>query len=244
MNPLRFALLLSVVLHLAVLLGLPDPPPRPETVGDAALRLQVALLAAAPPSVGAEAEPKGQSPSGAPAPPGPVPEPEARSRRDAEPIPKGRPPRSAREIAAAQRASAPEPLPDPVVSESDGSAEPSTARLILVDPSPTTGTDADAVSQIDAEQDYKRALQAEIARNKRYPRLARRLGQEGTVEVAFVVLSDGELRDVRIARGSGFTPLDRGAVDTLHRLGRFRPIPPELERERWDLVVPLSYELH
>ena len=93
------------------------------------------------------------------------------------------------------------------------------------------------------EEAYKAALRQEIAQHRHYPRLARRLGQEGRVEVGFEVLADGRLSNVRVVHGSGFERLDEAAVETVERLGRFRPLPPELDRARWPLVVPLDFTL-
>ncbi len=46
-----------------------------------------------------------------------------------------------------------------------------------------------------------------------YPFFARVLGQEGTTEVAFEVLADGTVSDVKVSKSSGSDRLDDAAVD-------------------------------
>jgi protein TonB len=96
---------------------------------------------------------------------------------------------------------------------------------------------------VSIEQAYKSALQAEIARHRSYPHIARRLRQEGTAEVGFVVLADGRLVDIELVDSSGHALLDSAAVQAVREVHRFRPIPSELARERWNLSVPLNFRL-
>jgi TonB family protein len=48
---------------------------------------------------------------------------------------------------------------------------------------------------------------------------------------------------VRVARSSGDRDLDQAAIESLYRLGRFRPIPLELGRDRWPLSVVIRFNL-
>jgi TonB family protein len=48
---------------------------------------------------------------------------------------------------------------------------------------------------------------------KDYPLLARILGQEGTTEVAFQVMADGTLSDIKVTKSSGSDRLDGAATD-------------------------------
>src|SRR5581483_5778475 len=56
-----------------------------------------------------------------------------------------------------------------------------------------------------------------------YPLVARRLGMEGVVVLAVVVAPDGRAAEVRVARSSGFAPLDDSAVRTVRERWRFVP---------------------
>jgi protein TonB len=50
-----------------------------------------------------------------------------------------------------------------------------------------------------------------------YPARARRRGWQGTVEVGLAIGRDGRVRDVRVARSSGFGALDTAAVAVARR---------------------------
>lgn len=68
--------------------------------------------------------------------------------------------------------------------------------------------------------------------------MARKKGWEGRVVVAFVILPDGAVRDVRVVRGSGFSVLDRNAVEAVRSASPF-PHPP-MEAE---VLTPVIYKL-
>ena len=78
------------------------------------------------------------------------------------------------------------------------------------------------------------AIQRAIA----YPATARRMGWEGKVVVAFQLLSDGSVRDVRIVQGSGHAALDRGAIDAVRNASPFPRSPVEAE-----VITPVVYRL-
>lgn len=78
------------------------------------------------------------------------------------------------------------------------------------------------------------AIQHAIA----YPPTARRMGWEGKVVVAFRLLSDGSVRDVRIVRGSGHAALDRGAIDAVRNASPFPRSPGEAE-----IITPVLFHL-
>jgi len=78
------------------------------------------------------------------------------------------------------------------------------------------------------------AIQHAIA----YPATARRMGWEGKVVVAFRLLSDGSVRDVRVVQGSGHAALDRGAIDAVRNASPFPRSPVEAE-----VITPVVYRL-
>ena len=78
------------------------------------------------------------------------------------------------------------------------------------------------------------AIQGAIA----YPATARRMGWEGKVVVAFQLLSDGSVRDVRVVQGSGYAALDRGAIDAVRNASPFPRSPVEAE-----VITPVVYRL-
>jgi len=78
------------------------------------------------------------------------------------------------------------------------------------------------------------AIQHAIA----YPPAARRMGWEGKVVVAFRLLSDGSVRDVRVVQGSGHASLDRGAIDAVRNASPFPRVPAGAE-----VITPVVYRL-
>ena len=82
----------------------------------------------------------------------------------------------------------------------------------------------------------------EIERKKFYPPLARRLGIEGKVVVRIVVDREGKLKEVSVAKSSGNKILDRAALKLIKKCD-FPPLPPEYQKEVFDVEVPIRYEL-
>lgn len=89
---------------------------------------------------------------------------------------------------------------------------------------------------------YTARIAALLERQKRYPRQAQRLRQEGTVRVRFTVERSGAVVSPRIERSSGHALLDQAALELLRRVSPLPPLPPELGA-RLDLVVPIAYQL-
>jgi protein TonB len=93
------------------------------------------------------------------------------------------------------------------------------------------------------ESRYLAELQRAIAKHRYYPARARRRGIEGTVALSFVIDADGRIGEIRIADGSGSEVLDDAGLQTVQRLGRFKPIPKSIGRNRWALRVPIRFAL-
>ena len=63
------------------------------------------------------------------------------------------------------------------------------------------------------------------------------------VRVSFVLTQSGHIIHVRVDKSSGSHALDKAAVETLKRLGRYKPIPKALGRNRWQLRVPIRFAI-
>jgi protein TonB len=105
------------------------------------------------------------------------------------------------------------------------------------------GTIGEGTSRAAAESLYLAELQRAIAKRRFYPDEARRRNREGAVTVSFVILADGRITQIRVTRSSGWDSLDGAAVRALENLGRFKPIPDEIDRTRWALRVPINFAL-
>lgn len=88
---------------------------------------------------------------------------------------------------------------------------------------------------------YKAELRAIIDKNKYYPTMSRRLGQTGTVVIAFTLLEDGNIVDIRIEKPSQYERLNVSALDAVKKVERFKPIPKEVGEIRMDIKVPVKF---
>lgn len=89
---------------------------------------------------------------------------------------------------------------------------------------------------------YKTELRSRIEENKFYPVAARRLGQTGTVVVAFTLLTDGSITNVRIETPSGISRLDSAGLEAVKKVGKFKAIPSEIGADPLDMSVPIKFQ--
>ncbi len=75
-----------------------------------------------------------------------------------------------------------------------------------------------------------------------YPRLSRRLAEQGTVELRLRVLADGSVGEVEVVRTSGFERLDRAAVESV-REWRFRAATLDGVPHASDVVHRFTFHL-
>jgi protein TonB len=93
------------------------------------------------------------------------------------------------------------------------------------------------------ENEYRAKLQAAIETQKKYPRRARRLRQQGSVLVAFKVKKDGSIKNITVTSASNSTILDKAAMETVLKISGLYPLPEELNRTEWSFSIPINYFL-
>jgi protein TonB len=225
------ALAASVVLHAALLAGLPDLWTYSERPATAPLNawLVPAAPAAATPEPAAAAAPTPPEPRRPPRKPaGPAATPIAALAERSEPLP----------------SPAREPTPEPAGA---GSAPPAASMgdaapvLALGVPTlaPRAGEDALEAGSL---AQYRLALIGAAKRLKLYPPQAIDRGLEGRVEIRLVVGAGGEPA-VTVKRSSGHEILDRQAIDTLRRAAAATAIPPALREREIAVEIPVVFEL-
>ena len=97
-------------------------------------------------------------------------------------------------------------------------------------------------SQIEAlENEYLSKLRYLIEKNKIYPQSAKRLNQMGKVHVCFVISKDGQIKDVKVVKDSNYKRLNEAALEILAKINRFEPIPEKLNKNSWEITVPIVY---
>jgi protein TonB len=86
--------------------------------------------------------------------------------------------------------------------------------------------------------DHFAYIRDKILRNVSYPDTARRMGWQGKVLLSFIITADGSVRAFKIIQSSGFTILDKSAMETVRDAAPFPRPPGEAE-----LVIPINYRL-
>lgn len=82
-----------------------------------------------------------------------------------------------------------------------------------------------------------------INQKKRYPKGAKRLGQEGIVKIKFTILASGKIINIMIVKKSKFSKLNKAGVKLLTKIGVFDKIPKELGESKITITVPIKYQI-
>lgn len=95
-------------------------------------------------------------------------------------------------------------------------------------------------------QCFQLKIQQHIARNFKYPEIARQLGIQGKVYITFIIDKDGSVSNVTVARGVD-PNLDQAAVDAVKSLNNLNPkIQPAKQRGkpvRMSFTIPVNARL-
>jgi len=98
-----------------------------------------------------------------------------------------------------------------------------------------------------AEQLYLMALRKQIIAYAQdtYPRRAKRRRWEGNVLIQFELTPDGIINKLKIAESSGRNILDQAALEIFRvkMNNHFKVFPKEIDRAKWSIKVPVSYNL-
>ena len=125
-------------------------------------------------------------------------------------------------------------MPSPLLSETPLTHNSSSDAAPMSTESPLVGKE-------DALALYKAELRALIDKNKSYPPLSKRLGQTGIVVVAFTLLKDGHIIDVRLLKPSRYERLNFSALEAVKKVVKFKPIPQEIGELKMDIKVPVKF---
>ncbi len=125
-------------------------------------------------------------------------------------------------------------MPSPLISEAPLTHDSSSDAAPMSAGSPLVGKE-------DALALYKAELRALIDKNKSYPPLSKRLGQTGIVVVAFTLLKDGHIIDVRLVKPSRYERLNFSALEAVKKVEKFKPIPLEIGELKMDIKVPVKF---
>ncbi len=91
--------------------------------------------------------------------------------------------------------------------------------------------------------DYLKKISAIIQKNKTYPLLARKNGEEGKVGINFTFAENGEVVDVAIISPSEYLELNQAAERLIYKLSPFPSFPKGINKKVITLKMEVVYEL-
>ena len=90
--------------------------------------------------------------------------------------------------------------------------------------------------------DYVKLVQTKIAQAIYYPKPAKDAGWEGTAKISLNISSNGELKDVKVTRSSGYSILDEAAAEVARKQAPYPPFPPQIESQELWVDVLIVYK--
>lgn len=232
---LRAALVVSVLLHVAILLGLPELiEAKRQAWFPAPLSARLVQPPPAPKSQPEERKPD-PAPVAAPAVPKPAPR----------VVPKAAKPAPSPAPAVAESPRTEPVLAAPASSQSgaavglDSSPSPSTAGT----GSAPAAAPAPAFDEAGTIAQYRIALMQVASTLKTYPRIAQENNWQGRVELRLTIGPGGGLASLAVKSGTGYTVLDQHALDMLRRAQPKTPLPAGLRGREFSLEVPVVFGL-
>jgi len=76
-----------------------------------------------------------------------------------------------------------------------------------------------------------------------YPRLAIKRGWQGDVQISLRIKSNGQLSEIRILRGSGYSLLDKSAMKSINKVEILPAAIALLDGNSLELILPVEYRL-
>lgn len=90
---------------------------------------------------------------------------------------------------------------------------------------------------------YLQELRIAINNNKKYPKISKRLKEQGKVVLSFRVLKSGKFVNINIINSSGKKRLDNAALNAVIDTKSFKAIPNELNINFIDISLPIKFRL-
>lgn len=227
-----WALSLAALLHLVLFVRLGLAPDKIVLAEPSAQAITIALAPESAPEPVAKAKPA------------PKPEPIAKPKPKPQPPPPPRPKPKPKPAPQPAPLPSPEPSPEPAIENDlpapavQREARPARAAQPAAPPQPG-GTG----SLRDTPPDYRATLSAWLSRHKQYPRRARRLGQQGTAVLHFVIDRNGKVLEWDISSSSGHRLLDAAVETMIRRSDPLPAMPASMTVSKLELTVPVNFAL-
>jgi protein TonB len=94
-----------------------------------------------------------------------------------------------------------------------------------------------------AKSKYFSLVAQTIYKNKRYPRQAYSLNQEGKVVVRLQLDKNGKMLDLKVLEKAPFKSLTNATIETIKSIKKFPVIPNELGVEEITFRIPIEYKI-
>ncbi|MEN0057745.1 MAG: TonB family protein [Bdellovibrio sp.] len=98
--------------------------------------------------------------------------------------------------------------------------------------------------EVSPEERYLYEIKTLLERRKRYPLLARKMGQSGKVTMRFTLAADGSVMESEVVERAPYDSLNKAAQDLVQGIHGLKPFPQEITRTTWSITVPIEYMLN
>lgn len=98
-------------------------------------------------------------------------------------------------------------------------------------------------NSLSSEARYMAQIQQKIDQAKFYPRQAKMLSHEGQVMVSITLNRSGKLLSAKVVQGCMHNILNKAAIETVERVGRFPEIPRDMPFETVNYIVPIKFSI-
>jgi len=89
---------------------------------------------------------------------------------------------------------------------------------------------------------YTHLIQQKISDAIYYPRQAEDTGWEGNLKLSLKLSANGDLKEVRLLKSSGYRILDDVAIDVAQKQAPYPPFPPQIDSQDIWVEVPILYK--
>lgn len=90
---------------------------------------------------------------------------------------------------------------------------------------------------------YFNAMRLMIEKNKRYPQMARRRNQEGSVRVRFLIDNNGNVNALEIVKKAEYESLNKAALEAVRRSAPFAKPPASVAKSALKLELTINFKL-
>lgn len=237
-HALEWCLVASVLLHLAIVLGIAKPEFAPDKVKPEEIRIELAPKPEPPkPELPPPAPPKPPVPTPKPQPVKPLPQKVEPLPQPVKPQPEVVNPPPTPRVA--------EPTPPAVIAAKPTVTE-TKPEVVVPPPPPPEPPKATGPSESDidaARNAFRAAAHRELKKNQRYPRIAADRGIEGEVKLNIHLDESGNVTGVDVVESSGNGALDEAAMSAAKK-SSLKSYFHEILRGRVDnIIVTVSFKL-